>query len=136
MSNTHAAEHDVRVRVCLNMGRTMKSSNWTIGESVVVKPGVKDPDTGRDIGGWQGRISAILDEAEILTIQWDSLTLKSLPPAHIAWCEGEGLSWSEMNLSRDEVELATARDTEDDVAATLKELESQTSWLDLGGGQD
>ena len=113
----------------------MKSRHWAIGESVVVKPGVTDPDTGHDIGGWQGRISAILDEAEILTIQWDSLTLKSLPPAHIAWSEEEGLSWSEMNLSPDEVEPAAARDTEDDVAATTAELESQTSWLYLGGEQ-
>ena len=113
----------------------MKSRNWAIGESVVVKPGVTDPDTGGNIGGWQGRISAILDEAEILTIQWDSLTLKSIPPAHIAWSEEEGLSWSEMNLSLDEVEPATARDTEGDVAAALKELESQTSWLYLGGEQ-
>ena len=113
----------------------MKSRNWTIGESVVVKPGVTDPDTGRDIGGWQGRISAILDEAEILTIQWDSLTLRSIPPAHLAWSEAEGLSWSEMNLLHNEVELAAARDTENDVAATLKELESQTSWLYLGGEQ-
>jgi hypothetical protein len=113
----------------------MKSSNWTIGESVVVKPGVTDPDTGRDLGGWQGRISAILDEAEILTIQWDSLTLKSIPPAHIAWSEEEGLSWSEMNLLPEEVEPAPARDTEDDVAATTAELESQTNWLYLGGEQ-
>jgi hypothetical protein len=29
----------------------MKSRNWTIGESVVVKPGVADPDTGGGIGG-------------------------------------------------------------------------------------
>ena len=107
----------------------MKSSNWTIGESVVVKPGVTDPDTGRDIGGWQGRISAILDEAEILTIQWDSLTLKSIPPAHIAWSEEEGLSWSELKLSLDEVEPATVRDTEDDVVTATAELASQTSWL-------
>src|SRR6266702_1028252 len=113
----------------------MKSRNSTIGESVEVKPDVTDPDTGRDIGGWQGRIGAILDEGEILTIQWDSLTLKSIPPAHIAWSEEEGLSWSEMNLSLDEVEPAAARDTEDDVAAALKELESQTSWLYLGGEQ-
>jgi len=113
----------------------MKSRNWAIGESVVVKPGVSDPDTGRDIGGWQGRISAIFDAEEILTMQWDSLTLKSIPPAHIAWSEEEGLSWSEMNLSLDEVEPAAARDTEDDVAAALKELESQTSWLYLGGEQ-
>src|SRR6266567_4672534 len=113
----------------------MESRNWTIGESVVVKPGVTDPDTGRDIGGWQGRISAILDEAEILTIRWDSLTLKSIPPAHLAWSEAEGLSWSEMNLLHNEVELAAARDTEDDVAAATAELESQTSWLYLGGEQ-
>ncbi len=57
----------------------MKSRNWAIGESVVFKPGVTDPDTGGDIGGWQGRVSTILDEAEILTIRWDSLTLKSIP---------------------------------------------------------
>ena len=113
----------------------MESRNWTIGESVVVKPGVTDPDTGRDIGGWQGRISAILDEAEILTIRWDSLTLKSIPPAHLAWSEAEGLSWSEMNLLHNEVELAAARDTEDDVATATAELESQTSWLYLGGEQ-
>src|SRR6266849_1156482 len=113
----------------------MESRNWTIGESVVVKPGVTDPDSDRDIGGWQGRISAILDEAEILTIQWDSLTLKSIPQAHIAWSEEEGLSWSEMNLLPEEVEPAVARDTEDDVAAATAELESQTSWLYLGGQQ-
>lgn len=113
----------------------MKSRNWAIGESVVVKADVTDPDTGRDIGGWQGRISAILDEAEILTIQWDSLTLKSMPPALLAWSEEEGLSWSEMNLSPEEVEPATTRDTEDDVAAAIAGLESQTSWLYLGGEQ-
>ena len=113
----------------------MESKNWTIGESVVVKPDVTDPDTGGDIGGWHGRITAIFDEEEIVTIQWDSLTLKSIPPAHIAWSEEEGLSWSEMNLAPEEVEPAAARDTEDDVAATIAEIESQTSWLHLGGEQ-
>ena len=43
----------------------MNSSNWAIGESVVVKAGVTDPDTGRALGGWQGRISAILDEVKL-----------------------------------------------------------------------
>jgi hypothetical protein len=85
----------------------MESRNWTRGESVVVKPDVTDPDTGRNIGGWQGRISAIFDEMGTLTIQWDSHTLKSTPLTHIAWCEEEGMSWSEMNLSNHEVEPAT-----------------------------
>lgn len=113
----------------------MESRNWAIDESVVVKTGVTDPDTGNDIGGWQGRISAIFDAEGTLTIQWDSLTLKNMPPAHIAWAEEEGLSWSEMNLSSEEVELTAARDTKEDVAETIAELESQTSWLYLGGEQ-
>jgi hypothetical protein len=29
------------------------------GDSVVVKPGVLEPDFGMDIGGWQGRINKI-----------------------------------------------------------------------------
>ena len=135
MSTIDTSEYDGRVRACLKVGRTLKSRHWTIGESVVVKPGVTDPETSHDIGGWQGRISAILDEAEILTIRWDSLTLRSMPPALLAWSEEEGLSWSEMNLSSDEVEPAAARDTEDDVAAATAELASQTSWLYLGGEQ-
>src|SRR6266568_7884616 len=113
----------------------MESRNWTRGESVVVKPDVTDPDTGRNIGGWQGRISAIFDEMETLAIQWDSHTLKSMALTHIAWCEEEGFSWSEMNLSTHEVEPATARDTEDDVARTIAKIESKSSWLHLGGEQ-
>lgn len=113
----------------------MKSSNWTIGESVVVKSGVTDPDMGNDISGWQGRVSAIFDEEGTLAIQWDSFTLKSLPLTHIAWCEEEGLSWSEMNLDKEEVEPATTRDTEDDVAKAIAEIESRSSWLHLGGEQ-
>ena len=113
----------------------MKSRNWTIGESVAVKPGVTNPDTGSDISGWQGRISATFDAEEILAIQWDSLTLKSMPQAYIAWSEEEGLSWTEMNLSFEDVESVAARDTEDDVAKTVTELERQYSWLYLGGKQ-
>lgn len=113
----------------------MEKRNWARGESVAVKPDVTDPDTGRNIGGWQGRISAIFDEMGTLAIQWDSHTLKSMPLTHVAWCEEEGLSWSEMNLSDYEVEFATARDTEDDVAKTIAEIESKSSWLHLGGEQ-
>src|SRR5947208_9252903 len=102
----------------------MESRNWTIGQSVVVKRGITDPDTGNDIGGWRGRIKAILDEADLVTIQWDSLTLKSMSEAHIAWSEEEGLSWSEMNLSPEEVEPEAPRDSEDDVASTIAEIES------------
>lgn len=42
----------------------MESSDWVLGKSVAVKSGVTDPDTGNDIGGWQGRISATFEEEE------------------------------------------------------------------------
>jgi hypothetical protein len=113
----------------------MENRNWAIGDSAVVKPGVTDPDTGNDISGWQGHIGAIYDKEMTVEIQWDSLTLKNMSPEHIAWCEEEGLSWTEMNLSTDEVEPVAARDTEKDVAATIKEIEFQSSWLYLGGEQ-
>ncbi len=114
----------------------MERRTWTIGESVAVRAGVRDPDTGSDISGWQGRISAIrADEELILTIQWDSLTLKSMPTILIAWSEEEGLVWSEMNLPAADMVPAAARDTEDEVTATIAEIAAQTSWLYLGGEQ-
>src|SRR5260370_18414265 len=70
-----------------------------------------------------------------LTIQGDRQTLEDMALPHIAWCEEEGMSWSEMNLSNHEVEPATARATEDDVARTIAEIESKSSWLHLGGEQ-
>ncbi len=30
-----------------------------VGDCIAVRPGVKDPDYGRDIGGWQGRVTEI-----------------------------------------------------------------------------
>ncbi len=114
----------------------MDSRDLVIGESVVVRPGITDPDTGDDISGWQGRISAIEnDGSRILAIDWDSLTLKSMAPEHIAWCELEGLSWTEMYLSFDDVEPATARDSKEDVAKIVAELERRYGWLYLGGEQ-
>jgi hypothetical protein len=59
-----------------------------IGDSVVVRSGVKDPDLDFDIGGWQGRLSAI-DGAEIC-VDWDSLTLEQMASEIISHCEQEG----------------------------------------------
>jgi hypothetical protein len=78
----------------------MNNRNWAIGESVVVNPGVTDLDTGRKIDGWQGRIRAILDGGNTLTIQWDSFTLKSLPPRLLGWVKKEGMSWSEVRYEK------------------------------------
>jgi hypothetical protein len=106
--------------------------NIEIGDSVIVKPNIQDPDFGLDIGGWQGRVSDVLEEGEVVCIEWDSLTLKDLPDSMIAGCEEDGLSWNEMYLPTTEVELTTARDTEKDVNQVTSQLEGQHKWDHLG----
>ena len=68
-------------------------SSYCIGDGVKVKPGIKDPDFGTAIGGWLGRISSIdKSNAETLvSIQWNSVTLKIMPVAMIEQCEEQGL---------------------------------------------
>ena len=108
--------------------------NLKEGDSVIVKPGVKDPDTDTNISGWQGRISDISeDDGEtIVSILWDSVTLKKMPRSMIEYCEDEGLGWREMRLGVSDVKPASPRDAEEDVEEAIEEIESQTAWLFLG----
>lgn len=110
-------------------------SDLKIGDAVAVKHGVKDPDTGGDISGWQGRVSDFGEDEDgspTIGIAWDSLTLKQMPRALIARSENEGWDWRAMYLAPADVESTTVRDTEEDVEDALDELESQTAWLHLG----
>jgi hypothetical protein len=108
--------------------------NLKEGDSVIVKPGVKDPDTDTNISGWQGRISDISeDDGEtIVSILWDSVTVKKMPRSMIEYCEDEGLDWREMRLGVSDVKPASPRDAEEDVEEAIEEIESQTAWLFLG----
>ncbi len=103
------------------------------GDSVIVKPGTKDPDTGGDLSGWQGRLLKVeeLESYGVVEIRWDSLTLKNMPLSMIKYCEKEGLDWQVMNLGVEDLELATARDTERDVKNALDEIFKHSAWLHL-----
>jgi hypothetical protein len=103
--------------------------DFKIGDSVVVNPGVKDPDTGGDIGGWQGRITEFYDEAGTTLIKWDSVTLRSMPFSVIEYSEKEGLDWQAMGIGLDDIEPATARDSERDVERALAEIDKHAHWL-------
>ena len=109
---------------------------YRIGDCVRIKPGVKDPDFGTAMGDWQGRISNIdTNENEtlcVVSIQWDSITLKNMPVAMIGQCEEQGLDWAEMTLSADEVEPAKPRDNERDVAKIKEHLSNKSGWVYLG----
>jgi hypothetical protein len=107
---------------------------FKVGESVSVKPGVQDPDFGDDMSDWQGRVVEIDEssaEPPLVTVQWDSLTLRNIPRSCIERAEKEGLDWSEMNLYATELEKAASRDSLEDVAAAIWEIASHVGWLHL-----
>jgi len=102
-----------------------------LSDSVVVKSGFQDPDYKMDISGWQGRVTEI-GEDNLITISWDSLTLKQMPSDMIDECEEEGLGWTEMCLYPEDVEISNPRDKEKDVEKIVAILERQHEWSHLG----
>jgi len=92
-----------------------------VGDSVIVKSGVLDPDFGIDISGWQGRIEEV-DDGETVFIRWDSITLREMRLDMIIRCENENLDWEVMTLDMDEIEVTTAKDSEADVSRTASQL--------------
>jgi len=106
-----------------------------VGDCIVVKPGIKDPNYGYDMGSWQGRITEIeYYQPGQLTImfQWDSLSLKRMPASAIRRSEENGLDWTTMGLYPEEVEHAEPRDTQADVDALIEELSAEHAWDYLG----
>lgn len=106
-----------------------------VGDCIVVKPGIKDPDYGLDIGGWQGRVTEIESyQPGQLTImfQWDSLSLKRMPATAIHRSEEDGLDWTTMGLYPEDIERAEPRDTQADVDSVIKELSAEHNWDYLG----
>ncbi len=105
---------------------------FSIGDSVKVKEGIMCPeDDSLCIGGWQGRVSGIEEDDNIVEIHWDSITLKQLPREYIKKSEEKGLGWAEMCLSADEIEPASPRDSEATTNNVREEMESKFCWLGM-----
>ena len=105
-----------------------RPTGFQVGESIVVNAGVRDPDFGDDIGGWQGRVAAVRVKKNgnvMLDIEWDSQTLRQIPGALIERCQEDGMDWSLMALAANEVDLTEARDTRADVEQAKGEITAQ-----------
>lgn len=98
---------------------------FEIGESVVVKPNVTDPDFGTGIGGWQGRVKEV--DSDTVFIEWDSVTLREMGIELVIRCENENFDWEVMTLSKKEVDKTTGRDSEHDVKAAANALRVEMS---------
>jgi hypothetical protein len=102
-----------------------------VGNCIVVKPGVKDPELSTDMGGWQGRVTEIQSYQPgkmTVTFQWDSLSLKRMPASAIRRCEEKGLDWTTIGLYPEEIERTEPRDTQDEVDALIEALSAEHSW--------
>ena len=111
------------------------TTDLNVGDCIRVKPGVKDPNYGFDIGGWQGRVTEIETyQPGKLTImfQWDSLSLKSMPASALRRSEEDGLDWTTMGLYPEDVEKAEPRDMQADVDEIIEELSAEHSWDYIG----
>lgn len=108
-----------------------------IGDSIVVKQGVKEPDLEKfEIGGWQGRvleIDVISDKDNVLiTIEWDSLTLIQMPSDYIVQSEIDGFDWTSMTLYESDLDNSMPRDKIEKVKKTQDKLSEKYFWASVG----
>lgn len=105
---------------------------FKVGESVVVKAGVTEEDTKIDMSGWQGRVVEVDTKDNIVVVDWDSITLRQMPTSYLELCEEEGYGWTQYYLLPSDIELAIARDSEEEVEAAIEELSGEHAWEWLG----
>lgn len=111
--------------------------NIKLGDSVIVKKGVKEPDFEEfEIGGWQGRVVDIDTKSDkdniLITIEWDSLTLKQIPSNYIAQSEQDGFDWENMTLYESELVKTQARDNKRSVEQAKDKLSNIHYWDSFG----
>lgn len=108
---------------------------FKIGDSVVVNTGIMSEDfPDFSLAGLQGRIQEFETDDEgdvVIAIAWDSHSLQDMRD-HIPWYEKEGYDWRWYYLYMEEVSLATARDTLEDVEDTIQRLYNWCDWRDYG----
>jgi hypothetical protein len=111
--------------------------NFNIGDSVKVKPGIKEPDLEEfEIGDWQGRIVEIDTKSDneniLITIEWDSISLRELPDNYIEQSEIDGLDWQKITLYGSELEKSTSRDKKENVKKAQDKLSKKFHWASFG----
>jgi hypothetical protein len=107
-----------------------KEMEFKVGDTVIVKSGIEDPDLGIDIGGYQGWISEIDDD--LVCIIWDSISLSNFSDKHISQCEDDGLDWERIYLSVNEVEKTSPRESRPNLEKKIKEIQLNHHWDYLG----
>lgn len=109
-----------------------QQNTFKLGQTVRIKDGINDEDFDIDMGGWQGRIIELDPNEQMMLIAFDSITLRNMGMDYIDQSEEEGLDWAQYYIGYDDVTLAEARDTAEDVKNAAAEVGAQAGWAYLG----
>ncbi len=108
---------------------------FKIGDIVAVKDGVSDPDyPDQDMTSFRGRVTEYHSKENTYSIKLDSISLYSIPIDQLRMIVLDGLSYAEISFDAKDLELSSARDTEDDVEKAVEEVEKKTFFLHLDFG--
>ena len=86
----------------------VEDMKFSIGDEVIVKKGVIDPDFGIYIEGWTGEIIQIgrnSDSRPSCLIKWDNDTVNAMSPEHLAACDRANLVHTCMFLAESDIAL-------------------------------
>ena len=108
-----------------------------IGDSVIVKQGIKEPDLEEfEMSGWQGRVIEIDNDTDkdniLITIEWNTLTLEQLPSKFIQQSEIDGLDWQSMVLYESDLDKTVPKDKKENVKKVQDKLSDKYYWASFG----
>lgn len=112
-------------------------NNSTIqpGDSVRVRAGVIEPESGTDLSGWEGRVKEMAADPEsgslVAWVEWDSLTLKQLTPGLIRRLQSADADWIGQAMEVRDLVDAEPRDTLAQTDQERTELLAHYTWTDL-----
>jgi len=103
-----------------------------IGDSIIIKDEIIDPDTGIKLDGFVGRIKEYL-ASNLVNIEWDSISLKKLPDAYIKSAIDTGCDYLTYNIEPKDLEICEARDTPSDVLKAVRLLGEKWDNVEVFG---
>jgi hypothetical protein len=112
------------------------STAFKPGNSVVIKGRLRNPATGVNFAGWQGRVIAVGGipvQGTQVEVHWGSLTLQALPYRYLRRCSLSDVPWEVGFVPPSRIEIVPERDTLSDVKRALQSTHQRYRWVDEFG---
>lgn len=106
---------------------------FDIGQTVQVKAGLKDEETGISLASWSGRIIEMYPEYGTVEVEWDSTTLMQIPDSYLRHCIDGGYDYYRYTIEFANLETIEPKDTPEQVQEMQEELEARYHDYQLYG---